>query len=224
MPDQPLLIFDGRCGFCRIWIEYWKQLTGSKVAYAPSQEAGADFPEIRPGEIQRIRTVGIAGRRRALRGTRRVRHARYAPGMAWLLWLYTRVPGFAGITEAGYRFIASHRNFFYQVTRFTFGRRVSPLRTARVEWLFLRILAMIYFIAFVSLAVQITGLVGAARHSCRQAVSRWRAACARRTKPIPSFPTLFWFAHSDAFLRTSCCGRSRSGNRAAAWASWSATP
>jgi predicted DCC family thiol-disulfide oxidoreductase YuxK len=33
----PLLIFDGDCGFCRIWVEYWKRLTGDLVAYGPYQ-------------------------------------------------------------------------------------------------------------------------------------------------------------------------------------------
>ena len=36
-----------------------------------------------------------------------------------------------------------------------------PLKFAKVEWLFLRLLAAIYLIAFASLAVQITGLIGA---------------------------------------------------------------
>ena len=46
MPAKPMVVFDGRCGFCRIWIDYWKQLTGSSLDYAPSQEVGANFPEI----------------------------------------------------------------------------------------------------------------------------------------------------------------------------------
>ena len=28
----PVLIFDGDCGFCRVWVEYWKRLTGNLVA------------------------------------------------------------------------------------------------------------------------------------------------------------------------------------------------
>ncbi len=51
MPDQPLVIFDGRCGFCRIWIDYWKAITGGRVAYAPSQEVGGLYPQIPAGRV-----------------------------------------------------------------------------------------------------------------------------------------------------------------------------
>ena len=45
-PVKPLLIFDGKCGFCRIWIDYWKQLTGEAIDYAPSQEVAGEYPQI----------------------------------------------------------------------------------------------------------------------------------------------------------------------------------
>ena len=82
-------------------------------------------------------------------------------GRAWLLWAYNHVPGVAPATEAAYRLIAGHRTFFYHLTRLTFGKRVLPLKFAQVEWLFLRLLAAIYLVAFASLAVQIIGLIGA---------------------------------------------------------------
>ncbi len=46
IPEYPLLIFDGRCGFCRIWIEYWKAITGGRVADAASQDVGGSYPQI----------------------------------------------------------------------------------------------------------------------------------------------------------------------------------
>ena len=36
-------VFDGDCGICRTWVDYWRQLTGDKVAYRPYQEAAAAF-------------------------------------------------------------------------------------------------------------------------------------------------------------------------------------
>ena len=161
MPTEPLLIFDGRCGFCRIWIDYWKQLTGSRVDYAPSQEAGKEYPQIPPEKFsQAVQLVMPGGE--VLEGAKAVfATLTYVPGMAWLLWMYDHLPGFAPLTEAGYRLIARNRSFFYPVTRLTFGRRISVLRYSRIEWLFLRLLACIYLIAFASLAVQIIGLIGA---------------------------------------------------------------
>ncbi len=51
-------------------------------------------------------------------------------------------------------------SFFYWLTRLTFGKRIEPARFALTQWLFLRVLAAIYIVAFASLAVQVTGLLG----------------------------------------------------------------
>ena len=44
--DTPVLIYDGKCGFCKIWIEYWKTLTADAITYAASQDVGPDYPQI----------------------------------------------------------------------------------------------------------------------------------------------------------------------------------
>jgi len=48
-PSQPTLVFDGECSFCRVWIEYWRKLTGDRVRYTSyqeiSQEIGGRFPD-----------------------------------------------------------------------------------------------------------------------------------------------------------------------------------
>ncbi len=203
MPDHPLVIFDGRCGFCRIWIEYWKIITRGRVAYAPSQEVGGSYPQIPAEDFgQSVQLVMPDGA--ILRGAHAVFVTlTYAPGMAWLLWVYQHVPGFAALSEAAYRLIAAHRTFFYHLTRVTFGKRIRPLETAKVEWLFVRLLGAIYLAAFASLAVQITGLVGtrgilplsgylAALSKAIGARAYWEA------------PTIFWLAHGDGILRAAC--------------------
>ena len=50
---RPVVVFDGSCGFCRQWIERWRELTGDAVEYRPSSEAAPDFPEIPPEEFDR---------------------------------------------------------------------------------------------------------------------------------------------------------------------------
>src|SRR5437879_6744718 len=45
-PPTPLLIWDGECDFCRLWIERWREITGGKVNYATFQEAAERFPEV----------------------------------------------------------------------------------------------------------------------------------------------------------------------------------
>ncbi|HEX5230566.1 MAG TPA: DCC1-like thiol-disulfide oxidoreductase family protein, partial [Bryobacteraceae bacterium] len=102
----PLVIFDGRCGFCRIWIEYWKVLTADRVAYAPSQEVGRLYPQI-PEENFRESVQLVMPPGDFLSGARAVfTTLTYAPGLAWTLWAYEHVPGVEPVTEAAYRFIA----------------------------------------------------------------------------------------------------------------------
>jgi predicted DCC family thiol-disulfide oxidoreductase YuxK len=203
MPDEPLLIFDGHCGFCRIWIDYWKVITRGRVAYAPSQEVGSRYPQIRPDEFgESVQLVMPAGE--VVRGARAVFVTlTYAPGMAWLLWTYQHVPGFAAVTEGAYRWIAAHRTFFYHLTRLTFGRRIRPLKTAKVEWLFLRLLAAVYFAAFASLAVQITGLIG---DRGILPVSGYFGAVSKvfGASAYWKVPAIFWVAHSNRFLEAVC--------------------
>ena len=130
--EVPLLIYDGRCGFCRIWIEYWKALTGERVAYAASQEVGGLYPQIPEKNFSESVQLVLPGGE-ILSGARAVfTTLTVAKQMFWLLWVYEHVPGFARMSEAAYRLIASHRTFFYHFTRLTFGKRVrhgsSPRR------------------------------------------------------------------------------------------------
>ncbi len=202
MPAKPLLVYDGRCGFCRIWIDYWKEITGSSVDYAPFQEVSGNFPEIPLEQFQQaVQMILPSGE--VLSGAQAVSRTLAYAGRGSLEWLYDHVPGFAASSESNYRLVAAHRNFFYQVTRFTFGRHVAPLRYARVEWLFLRALALIYFCAFASLAVQITGLAGArgilpAAHFLAEVKSVFGA------RAFWVAPGVFWLASSDVLLRAVC--------------------
>jgi lipase maturation factor 1 len=203
MPEKPLLIFDGDCGFCRIWIEYWKILTGDRVEYAPSQDVAGQYPQIPENNFREsVQLVMPDGQ--ALSGARAVfTTLSSVPGRAWMLWAYEHVPVVAPGSEAAYRLIASHRTFFYHFTRLTFGKRVLPWRFARTEWLFLRLLAAIYLIAFVSLAIQITGLIGARGilplGGYLAAVSK-----ALGVRGYWAMPTIFWIAHGDGFLKAAC--------------------
>jgi predicted DCC family thiol-disulfide oxidoreductase YuxK len=202
MPEKPLLVFDGRCGFCRIWIDYWKQITGSSLDYAPFQDVHDRFPQIPLDQFRQAVKLILPGGE-VLSGARAVFAALRYAGVQWPARIYDHLPGFAPGSEAVYRLIAAHRNFFYQVTRFTFGRRIEPLRYGRVEWLFLKALALIYLCAFASLAVQITGLAGArgilpAGHFLTQI----RTVFGLRAYWLA--PGVFWLGSGDVFLRAVC--------------------
>ena len=75
----------------------------------------------------------------------------------------------------------------------------------RSRWLFLRLIGVVYFIAFVSLAVQITGLVG--EHGILPAGQFLAQVHARYGgTAYYNWPTLVWLSPSDAWLSLLCWG------------------
>ena len=203
MSHNPLLVYDGNCGFCQIWIQYWTQLTGDRLDYAKSEEGRPSLPQIpREHFDQSVQLVMPNGT--VLSGARAVfTTLTFAPGMAWLLWAYKHLPGFAVVSEALYRLIARYRPFFYRLTRLTFGRRILSLRYSCVEWLFLRLLAGIYFVAFTSFGMQVTGLIGQRGIA---PLGRYLSAVLQNfgLESYRMMPTLFWLGHSDGMLQAAC--------------------
>src|SRR5207244_636659 len=73
------------------------------------------------------------------------------------------------------------------------------------RWLFLRLLGVVYLVAFVSLALQITGLVGA--HGILPAGGFLeRAHAAYGSAAYRLFPTVCWLGASDRMLRALAWG------------------
>lgn len=204
--SPPLLIYDGRCSFCKLWIQYWKRLTGDRVTYAASQDIGAHYPEISPAEFQRSVWLVYPGRpdRPPVGGARAVCELMsYTSRAAWMTWLYRHVPPFAVLSEAAYRFVADHRNFFYWVTRIFWGKEIYPATYRCTRSLFLKGLAAVFLIAFLSLAPQITGLIGT--HGISP-VSDYLNAIRSQTgsERYWELPSLAWINSSDVFLRGMC--------------------
>src|SRR5439155_15033016 len=93
-------------------------------------------------------------------------------------------------------------------TNLGWGRVTRPPTYARASWAFLRLLGLVYLIAFASLATQILGLVGhdgilpaslymdsARTVLADYGVDRYRV-----------LPTLTWLGTSDRFLEGLCLG------------------
>jgi len=144
------MIWDGDCHFCRRWIERLREETGDRVQYEPSQQ-----PEFNEA------VVLVLPNGEVYRGAEAVfRSISFVPRRRWLLQIYKSFPGAAPICNAGYRFIAKHRQFASLFTRLLWGNDVSRPRYFTARRIFLRGLGLVYLIAFVSLWVQIDGLIG----------------------------------------------------------------
>ena len=209
-PPKPLLVFDGDCNFCTLWIRRWQQMSGDAVDYLPSQAASvaAQFPEI-PREqfntaVQLIESDGAV-----YAGAEAVfRTLAHNPNCQWPLNFYRTNQSFANLTEWAYRLVAENRKFFSLLTRWFWGRHVELPDYFLTRWIFLRVLGVIYLVAFVSLWTQISGLIG---HNgilpTGQFMSAVREQCDAHKIGMERFhllPTLCWLDASDSFLNFQC--------------------
>jgi len=201
--SQPLLIYDGDCGFCIYWARYWQKLTGPRVAYAPYQEVAAQFPEIPVAAFQRaVQYVAPEGKI-ASGAEASFLTLSHASGKRFWLTLYRQLPGFATIAERTYAFIASHRAALYRPSLWLWGRDYEPPRFDLVSWLFLRAIGLIYLVAFVSFGVQALGLIGS--HGILP-LSEFIDAIQSQLglERYWLFPMVFWLDQSDFAIQAAC--------------------
>src|SRR5882724_2251940 len=204
-PPKPLMIWDGDCHFCKRWIERWREITAGNLDYATYQEAAARFPEIPVEQFKRAVAFIEPDGEAFFAAEAGYRSLRYRSSRKWLAWSYDHVPGFAAISETAYKFIAHNRGLGSTFTRLLWGNDVRPPTYFWARRWFLRMLGLIYLIAFVSLWVQVDGLVGSNGMS---PVGRFLPAVRQQLGLDAYFllPTLCWFDSSNAFLHFLCGG------------------
>jgi len=204
-PARPLMIWDGECHFCRRWIERWREITAGQIDYATYQEAAGRFPEIPLEQFKRAIAFVEPDGKTFFAAEAVYRSLACRSSRKWLAWSYDHVLGFATISEIGYGFIARHRKVGSKITRFFWGEDVCPPTYFWARRWFLRVLGLIYLIAFVSLWVQVNGLIGANGIS---PVSQFLPAVYEQLgrQAYSLLPTLSWFNYSNAFLHFLCGG------------------
>ena len=204
-PPKPLLIWDGDCHFCRLWIERWQVITRGEVDYATYQELADRFPEIPKVQFQKSVVFVDKDGEVFFAAEAVYRSLRYRSSRKWLSWSYDRVPGFAAFSEIAYKIVAHNRGFGSSITRLLWGNDVRPPTYFAARRWFLRTLGVIYLIAFVSFWVQIDGLIGKNGVS---PVSEFLPGAQQQLgwHAFSILPTLCWFNSSDAFLHFLCGG------------------
>jgi predicted DCC family thiol-disulfide oxidoreductase YuxK len=205
MTNRPVLIYDGQCPFCCRWIERWKSITAGALDFEPYQQAAHRFPQIDPGAFGKaVHLVERDGR--ISRGAQAVSRALALAGRhRWLRFFYEKVPGFASVAETAYATVAAHRAAADRLDLLLIGPGTQPASYRLTRQLFLRLLGIVYLIAFVSLWVQIDGLIGSRGilpiqtflHELQSVIGNER---------YWEFPTLCWFNAGDGFLHFLCAG------------------
>ena len=201
--NKPLLIFDGECGFCRLWINRWKAYTKDQVEYASFQEVAGQFPEIPYDQFQRsVHLIESGGE--ICSGARAVfKTLNYSHSKRWGYRAYRYIPGFAPFAEGVYQVVARNRNLFSKITALLWGKHVEPPTYLLSQWFFLRLLAVIFFIAFLSLGTQIEGLIG--RNGILPASTFLDFVQERfGSDGYRLLPTVFWWSSNDVFLQFVC--------------------
>ena len=200
---KPVLIFDGDCGICRYWINYWQKLTIDEVDYQPYQEVATDYPGIPLAEFERSIQLVLA-EDKIFSGAKAVYYLlrRHFPYNI-LHWLYLYLPGFPVIAETGYTFFSRRRGLLRWISMLLWGKQHVPAQYHLTSWLFLRLLGLIYLSAFISFGVQITGLAG--DHGILP-VSLYlqRALELLGGTAYINIPTIFWLSSNDLCLNLVC--------------------
>src|SRR5947208_13558247 len=101
VPPRPVLVYDGECGFCTLWIRRWRSATGERVEYVPFQDEciGGDFPELSRSALEsaaHLLELDGSVYSGAEAGFRALAHN---PDHATLLKWYEHSPLFADLTE-----------------------------------------------------------------------------------------------------------------------------
>lgn len=202
---RPVLYWDTDCGFCRAWINRWRETTGPLVDYQPLQSAPPAVVAAAGGvPFQRVVLASADGSlhcgAKAALGALAVsdRSARI------LLGLHRHVAPARFVMESGYRWVASHREFCAWMTRLLWGRNTLAPTYELSGWLFPRLVGLVFLFAFLSLWVQIDGLGGsrgilpvAAHLDAIHAHYAGQGSAAGAWWRVPS---LLWLGASDGML------------------------
>jgi hypothetical protein len=174
------------------------------VDYAPSQEVAARFPEI-PKEAFAKSFQLVLPDGEVLEGAEAVLAtlARIPGRRGMLLKLYGNIPGLAPILELFYRTVAAHRSAALRVTHLLWGKSVLKPTYTAASALFLRLLGLCYLAAFVSLWLQVDGLIGS---NGILPVTRFLEWIRGQTGAERYWlaPTLSWLFPSDGGLHALC--------------------
>jgi len=151
VPAQPLPALDGECRFCRLWVDRWRESWSGSVDFAPAASHAARFPEIPAGAyaeaVLLVETDGTV-----YSGAEAILRAR-AHGLGRAAWRCAFLPPLPGCRRWSTPAIAPWRKPPAPVSADALAGRTEsrPARYSIAAGIFLRMLAVIYFIAFASL-------------------------------------------------------------------------
>lgn len=196
---KPLLIYDGECRFCQYCIDYLQAQTGDRVIFAHYQRVANNYPDISLQRFEEaIQLISVDGY--VYEGAEAVfRVLKLGADRTVGLMLYRYLPGFSVLSRSLYRGISKHRALTHNLCRLLFGNELRPLSYQSLSRLFIRLLALIYLVAFVSLLWQAKGLFGL--EGILPIADYFAAIDAAGYEKYLRTPSLLWLSRSDGMLQ-----------------------
>ncbi len=202
-PARATLIYDGDCVFCTKWVERLAEHAVDVDTQAYQMVAGhySEIPATAYAEA--VHWLDPSGQ--VLRGARAAYRFASRAGLSGRLaeQACAIVPGFATASEFAYRVMARNRTLTSSAANLLWGRDMRRPQFRIAGDLFLRTLGVIFLIAFLSLWVQIDGLIGS---EGILPISSTLDQAERHFGPsrLWQFPTLFWFSSTDGTITAVC--------------------
>ncbi len=201
--QKPTLIYDGDCGFCIYWVNYWKKLTNNDVNYQPYQSVSDEYPEIPIESFQHAVQYVTPDRKIKSAAEASFLTLSHAKSHRFWLTLYYWLPGFAFLSEKAYNLISSHRECSFRICRLLWGRELNIPSYTLVSWLFLRLLGIIYLAAFISFGSQALGLIGSGGILPVNNLIK-AATLLLGTERYWQLPMIFWLNSSNVMIQAVC--------------------
>jgi len=119
---KPMMVYDGKCGFCKYWIIKWQNFTGDKVEYQPFQKVADQFKDIEVSYFKTaVRFIEQDGKVSSGPDAAYITYYLYSKPKFLHLW-YLNKKWFRKLSDAGYNFVANNRSFMFDLSRLLLGK------------------------------------------------------------------------------------------------------
>ena len=131
-PNEPTMVWDGTCGFCKFWKTRWELKTKDKISFVTYQDKASEFPDIPLKEFKKASRL-IEPDGRVYSGPDSAYRSIYHAGnQTWHKWYRTHA-WFEKFSDVTYNHIAKNRSLYFRITKALFGKNPAKLK---YYWLF----------------------------------------------------------------------------------------